>query len=60
MAVKILADSACDLPFEFFEDNNVTLIPLKVLIDENEFEDLETIQPIEVYDSILAGNHPKT
>lgn len=60
MAVKILADSACDLPFDFFEQNNVTMIPLKVLIDENEFEDLETIQPIEVYDSIRAGNHPKT
>lgn len=60
MGVKILADSACDLPLEFYQENNVALIPLKVLIDENEYEDLRTIQPIEVYDSIRAGNHPKT
>lgn len=60
MEVKILADSACDLPLEFYKQNNVALIPLKVLIDENEYEDLRTIQPIEVYDSIRAGNHPKT
>jgi len=60
MEVKILADSACDLPLNFFQENNVTLIPLKVLIDEKEYEDQKTIQPIEVYDSIRAGNHPKT
>lgn len=60
MGVKILADSACDLPLEFYQENNVALIPLKVLIDEKEYEDLRTIKPIEVYDSIRAGNHPKT
>ena len=41
MGVKILADSACDLPLEFYQENNVALIPLKVLIDENEYEAFE-------------------
>ena len=60
MGVTILADSACDLPLEFFEQNDVTLIPLKVLIDQNEYEDQKTIQPIEVYNQIREGKYPKT
>jgi DegV family protein with EDD domain len=60
MAVKILADSACDLPLGFYEQYNVQLLPLKVLIDNQEYEDLVTIQPDSVYDAIRAGNMPKT
>jgi DegV family protein with EDD domain len=60
MGVKILADSASDLPLEFFEQNNVALFPLKVHVDGKEYEDLKTIQPQEVYDHIRAGNLPKT
>ncbi|MBM4764213.1 DegV family protein [Bacillus sp. B15-48] len=60
MGVKIIADSACDLPIQFFEKNDVTMIPLKVLIDNNEYEDQKTIQPNEVYNQIRNGKHPKT
>lgn len=60
MAVKILADSACDLPLSFFEEYQVELLPLKVLIGEKEYEDLETIQPNTVYEAIRAGKVPKT
>lgn len=60
MGVKILADSASDLSLEFFEQSNVTLFPLKVLIDGEEYEDLRTIQPQEVYNRIRSGNLPKT
>ncbi|WP_053361856.1 DegV family protein [Bacillus sp. FJAT-27251] len=60
MGVKIMADSASDLPLEFFEQNDVTLFPLKVLIDGIEYEDLRTIQPQEVYEKIRSGNLPKT
>jgi DegV family protein with EDD domain len=60
LGVKIIADSACDLPLQFFEENDVTLIPLKVNIDDNEFEDQVTIQPSEVYDYIREGRQPKT
>lgn len=60
MSVKIMADSACDLPLDFYEENGVILFPLKVQIDGTEYEDLKTIQPKEVYDAIRAGNLPKT
>ncbi|UII56971.1 DegV family protein [Cytobacillus spongiae] len=60
MSVKILADSACDLPLSFYKENDVTLLPLKVEIDGEEFEDLVTIQPIEVYNEIRNGKTPKT
>ncbi|MDP4164163.1 MAG: DegV family protein [Bacillota bacterium] len=60
MSVKILADSACDLPLEFYQKENVTFIPLKVFINDQEYEDLRTISPKTVYDSIRNGLVPKT
>jgi DegV family protein with EDD domain len=60
MAVKILADSACDLPLSFFEEYKVELLPLKVLLGEQEFEDIVTIQSDTVYEAIRGGQFPKT
>ncbi|MFS0778978.1 DegV family protein [Neobacillus sp. 3P2-tot-E-2] len=60
MPVKILADSACDLPKEFYSEHNVTLFPLKVQVNGQEFEDVKTIDPKTVYDAIRAGDVPKT
>ncbi|PLR97655.1 DegV family protein [Bacillus sp. T33-2] len=60
MPVKILADSACDLPLSFYENNNVTFFPLKVQIGGKEFDDLQTIQPKEVYNFIRGGQRPTT
>lgn len=60
MSVKIMADSACDLPFDFYEKNGAILFPLKVHIDGTEYEDLRTIKPKQVYEAIRAGNLPKT
>ncbi|WML38763.1 DegV family protein [Neobacillus sp. OS1-2] len=60
MPVKILADSACDLPKSFYEENHVTLFPLKVEINEQEYEDVKTIDPKMVYDAIRSGVIPKT
>jgi DegV family protein with EDD domain len=60
MAVKILADSACDLPLSFYDEYQVQILPLKVLIDDHEYEDLVTIKPMEVYEAIDAGKIPKT
>ncbi|MGG1676610.1 DegV family protein [Neobacillus sp. NRS-1170] len=60
MQVKILADSACDLPLSFYQDNNVTLIPLKVHINDEEYEDVKSIDPKTVYDAIRGGAVPKT
>ncbi|WP_026585282.1 DegV family protein [Bacillus sp. J33] len=60
MSVKILADSACDLPLSFFNDNGVTLFPLKVHLNDSEYDDLITIEPKQVYDAIRKGQMPKT
>ena len=58
--MRIFADSASDLPKSFFEENDVTLFPLHVLIDDNDYEDLMTIEAKEVYEAIRNGKHPKT
>ena len=47
--MRIFADSACDLPKSFFEENDVTLFPLHVFIDDQEYEDIVTIDAKEVY-----------
>jgi DegV family protein with EDD domain len=60
MQVKILADSACDLPKDFYTENNVTLFPLKVQINGQEYEDVKTIDSKSVYDAIRNGEVPKT
>ncbi|MEH7355558.1 DegV family protein [Neobacillus drentensis] len=60
MPVKILADSACDLPKSFYEEKHVYLFPLKVEINEQEYEDVKTIDPKTVYDAIRSGVVPKT
>jgi DegV family protein with EDD domain len=60
MPVKILADSACDLPKDFYAEHNVTLFPLKVQVNGQEYEDVKTIDPKTVYDAIRSGDVPKT
>lgn len=60
MSVKILADSACDLPLNFFKENDVTLFPLKVHLDGQEYEDLLTIDSTKIYEAIRLGKVPKT
>ncbi|MDQ0268776.1 DegV family protein [Cytobacillus purgationiresistens] len=60
MSVKILADSACDLPLSFFEENDVTLIPLKVHLGDEEYDDIITIDSKKIYDAIRGGQVPKT
>ncbi|MCA1031026.1 DegV family protein [Bacillus timonensis] len=60
MNVRILTDSASDLPLSFYNENDVTLLPLGVHIDDQNFEDLTTITPTEVYNVIREGKQPKT
>lgn len=60
MTMKLYADSACDLPLSFYEENNVELITLQVHIEEREYKDLMNIKPEQVYEEIRAGKMPKT
>lgn len=58
--MRLFADSASDLPKDFFENENVVLFPLRVHIGNQDYEDVRGIQSIKVFDDIRSGNHPKT
>ncbi|MDZ5470303.1 DegV family protein [Bacillus sp. 31A1R] len=60
MSVKILADSASDLPLSFYQEYDIELFPLKVHLNDTEYEDLKTIDPKTVYNAIREGHVPKT
>lgn len=58
--MKLFADSACDLPQSFYVDNQVHLLPLRVELDGQEFDDVIGIDVQKVYDDIRNGKSPKT
>ncbi|MBM7620661.1 DegV family protein with EDD domain [Bacillus tianshenii] len=60
MTIKIIADSACDLSKDFFNQEHVALIPLKVLFGETEYEDMVTIDSSTVYNAMREGQVVKT
>ncbi|MEC1261574.1 DegV family protein [Bacillus swezeyi] len=60
MTVHLLADSAADLPKSFYDEHHISFIPLRVLLDEKEYDDLLTIQPLDVYEAMRNGKAPKT
>lgn len=56
----IFADSGCDLPKEFFTENNVELFTLRVDLNNQEYNDILDIDPKVVYDAMREGAVPKT
>ncbi|WP_226556158.1 DegV family protein [Priestia aryabhattai] len=60
MSIKLLTDSASDLPLSFFKENNIGFLPLRVSLDNQEYLDLQTIEPASVYEAIRKGKMPKT
>lgn len=55
MKIKILSDSTCDLSPELQEKYDVTLFPLIVVKDGEEFQDGVTITPAEIFAHVAAG-----
>lgn len=47
--VKIIADSTCDLSPEQIAENNISIIPLCIVLDDKSYFDLEEITPDEIY-----------
>ncbi|GGB39748.1 DegV family EDD domain-containing protein [Virgibacillus dakarensis] len=60
MNVKILADSACDLSEQYYNEFAIEMIPLTVHLDEKDFQDGKTISAKTVYDAMREGKSPKT
>lgn len=60
MNVQILADSACDLPTSYIEKHNIKRLSLSVHLDDQDYLDGESIQPIDIYNAMREGKSPKT
>lgn len=59
--VKILSDSTCDLPRELVEKYGITILPLHILLGENDFRDGVDISVDEIYAWAEANDKtPKT
>ena len=60
MALKIITDSASDIPRWIKEQFHLHVIPTPVVIDEKDFFDGKTIQPEEFYNILRSGKDIKT
>lgn len=60
MTVKILSDSACDLPDEIIEELDIEILPIIVMKGEEEYLDKVTIDPKKMYDDMRNGIVYKT
>jgi len=59
--VKVIADSTCDLPKELLEQYEVDMIPLHIVLGDEEYSDGMSITPDEIYRWSDANNMtPKT
>lgn len=47
--VKVIADSTCDLSKELVDKYNISILPLHILLGEDEFEDGTSISPAEIF-----------
>lgn len=55
MNIKILSDSTCDLPMEVLEQYNITMVPLTVIKDGEEFTDGVNITPADIFNHVANG-----
>ncbi len=60
MAVKIISDSACDLPDGILEELDIETLPIVVIKDDEEYLDKITIDPKTMYDDMRKGAVYKT
>ena len=59
--VKIIADSTCDLSKDLLEKYDISILPLHILLGEDEYRDGVNILPKEIYDwSDAHKTTPKT
>ncbi len=60
MTLKIITDSACDLPDDLIQKYDIDVLPFLVYVDDKEYRDGVNITTTEVYDAIHAGKIPTT
>ncbi len=60
MSLHIIADSGCDLPLSYFQENDMSFIPLNVHLEGQDFRDGLTISSKTIYDAMRNNITPKT
>ncbi len=61
MAVRVVVDSASDMPRDIAGDLGITIVPASVIFGDQEFKDGVDLQTDEFFDRLLNGNvHPQT
>ena len=55
MKIKVLSDSTCDLSAELLEKYNITMLPLTVIKNGENFSDGVNITPDEIFAHVAAG-----
>ena len=55
MRIKILSDSTCDLPKELLVQHDITLVPLTVIKNNEDFKDGVNIVPADIFAHVAAG-----
>ena len=55
MNIKITSDSTCDLSIDILNAYGITMIPLTVIKNDQEFKDNVTITPSEIFAHVAAG-----
>lgn len=58
--MKIFTDSGCDLPKEYYSENNISLFPFHVHLNGQEYEDVFGIDAGQIYEAMEQGAHAKT
>ena len=57
--IALITDSACDLDLNTLKENNINLLPLRIIYSNSDYRDRIDISPQEVYDN-LEKEVPKT
>lgn len=62
MAIKLITDSGCDLPYTFLEENNIDFLEMFVKIDNKEFKDDlgKSFSHKDFFNAMRNGSTPKT
>ena len=61
MKIKLICDSLCDIPMDLAQKYEIEIVPLTIIIEENEFKDGIDITNEEFYDTMKKINTvPKT
>lgn len=58
--IQLIVDSTCDLPAGYREENGIDVLPLKILLEDKEYLDGETIDVDGVYEGMKRGKVPVT